>query len=556
MIAFWANVPGYRTAPMSRVLVIGWDGATWSVAGPMCAEGRLPTLEGLRSQGAAGILETVPNMNSAPAWSTIATGLNPGRHGIFYFDEPVPGTYRRTVVNAGRRTGASLWSRVSEAGKRVVVVNVPISYPAAPVNGFLVAGLDAPSKTVPGFTHPADLSERHADLFRDYVIEPGAPSLIRAGRVREAQDRLLSCVDGWAAVTERLMREQDWDLVFVVFTSTDTSQHFFWRGEDRRLVERVYEVQDEATARLVEGARTADPDVNVIVLADHGGADNTRGPEFMPIWLEDQGLQVRRKPSLKSRALSSGFGLVNRTLSRERKQAMARRFPRLREQAQAEARLFGIDWSRTRAYSDGLRDEVLLNVAGRDPSGQVSAERYDPVVEDMKQAMAGIRELGSGRPAVASVVHRAEAYWGPYVDRAPDLTIRWNLDGPFQGFACTSAAATARMRAAAARPPFQTGGHHPEGILAASGPGIQPGPVAGGLQDVTPTILALLGLPVPADLDGKPMACVRTSWAEAEPGTPAALELASDGAEPDPLSGYTPEEEEAVRRRLEDLGYL
>jgi predicted AlkP superfamily phosphohydrolase/phosphomutase len=114
---------------MSRVLVVGWDGATWSVADALAREGRLPTLQALRNGGSEGVLESVPNMNSAPSWSTIVTGLGPGRHGIFYFDEPVPGTYRRTVINAGRRAGSSLWRIASDAGKRVLAVNVPISYP-------------------------------------------------------------------------------------------------------------------------------------------------------------------------------------------------------------------------------------------------------------------------------------------------------------------------------------------------------------------------------------------------------------------------------------------
>src|SRR2546423_14561427 len=124
-------------SPMSRVLVVGWDGGTWSVAGPMAKAGRLPVLASLMDGGAQGVLESVPNMNSAPAWSTIATGLNPGRHGIFYFDQPVPHTFQRTVVNAGDRTGASLWRMVSEAGRPVVGVNGPISHSAGSGNAFL-----------------------------------------------------------------------------------------------------------------------------------------------------------------------------------------------------------------------------------------------------------------------------------------------------------------------------------------------------------------------------------------------------------------------------------
>jgi len=487
-------------------------------------------------------------MNSAPAWSTIATGLNPGRHGIFYFNESVPGTYQRRVINAARRTGSSLWRLASEAGKRVVVVNVPISYPAEPVNGYLVAGLDTPSKGLAGFTHPQDLVQRHADLFDGYTIEPGGPSLMRAGRVAEARTQLLEVVEGWTGVTERLM-EEDWDLVFVVFTSSDTAQHFFWSPLGMATIDRVYEAQDEATARLVAKARATDPDTNVIVLADHGGTTNSRGPEFMPIWLEDEGLQARTQPSAKSRVMGGAFGVVNRTLSRGQKQALARRFPQLRQKAEAESRFAGLDWSRTRAYSDGVRDEVQVNLQGRDPQGAVASLEYQRFVAELKERIDAIRELDSERPAVASVRHREEIYDGAFVDRAPDLTIRWNLGDAFRGFATRTKAGEQRMREAAAKPPFQPGGHHPEGLFVAAGSNVRPGDIRGDLADVTPTILALLGVPVPAGLDGVPLDLLKGVTAEV--GARAATTPAAADS-----SGYTAEEEAEIERRLEDLGYI
>jgi predicted AlkP superfamily phosphohydrolase/phosphomutase len=509
-------------------------------------------LSSLRRGGAEGVLESVPNMNSAPAWSTIATGLRPGRHGIFYFDEPVPGTHRRTVVNASRRTGTTLWRMASEAGRRVIVVNVPISFPAEDVNGSMVAGLDAPSKSRAGFTHPPNLMERYPHLFRDYVIEPGAPSLMRMGKVREAKEALVSSVEGWTSVTERLMGDEEWDLVFVVFTSTDTSQHFFWSREGRAVIDRVYEVQDKATGRLVELARDHDPSVNVVILADHGGDANTRGPEFLPIWLEDQGLLARTRPTLKGRVLQAGYLLANRTLTRTQKQALAGRFRTLREEAEAEARVAGIDWTRTRAWADGRRDEIVISVNGRDPDGVVSETGYPAFVEELMGRVGALQELGTGRPAVASVVHRAEVYRGPFVHRAPDLTIRWALNGPLAGLECDTKQGTDRMREVAERPPFQPGGHHPEGMFVANGPDVGSGEVRGRLEDVTPTVLALLRVPVPPGLDGKSLPIVKGL----EPSPSERPSHASAHAAASPHTGYTPEEEEAVRHRLEDLGYL
>ena len=536
---------------MTRVLVVGWDGATWSVAGPLCEAGRLPTLDALRMGGAEGILRSVPNMNSAPAWSTVATGRNPGGHGIFYFDEPVRGKYRRRVVNASDRTGPTLWKLASEAGKRVVVVNVPISYPAEAVNGFMVAGLDTPSKELPGFTYPRDLSRRFPELLESYVIEPGAPSLVRAGKIDEAREKLIEIVEGWVSVTERLMEEDDWDLVFIVFTSSDTAQHFFWTEEGRSVIERVYEVQDAATGRLVQRARATDPGVHVLVIADHGGEANSRGPEFMPIWLEDQGLQARTTPALTSRILSSGFNLLDRTLTREQKLSLARWFPKLREQAESEARTVGLDWRSTTAYSDGRRDDVLVNLEGREPQGQVPVSKYEAFLGDLKRRVEGIRELDSGEPVVAAALTRAEAYPGPLADLAPDLTIHWNLGRAFRGFRCDTRPAEERMREVAATPPIAPGGHHPDGLFVANGPYVRQALVRAGLEDITPTVLALLGVPLPEGLDGRPLDLLESIEVQR-----SARSATAGGADESETAAYTPEQEEAVRKRLEDLGYL
>jgi predicted AlkP superfamily phosphohydrolase/phosphomutase len=537
---------------VNRVLVIGWDGATWDIAESLCAAGRLPTLAALRSAGAAGLLRSVPNTNSAPAWSSIVTGLNPGRHGIFYFDEPVPGTHRRRMVNAQRRVGATVWRLASDAGRRVVVVNVPISYPAEPVRGALVAGLDTPKKSLPGFTHPPNLVTRHADVFKDYFIEPGVPSLVRSGRTREAITGLMKSVDGWLAVASLLFDEVDWDLAFVVFTSTDTAQHFFWteRGA-RTIIERVYEAQDAATRQLIERATAADPEVNVMIVSDHGGAANTRGPEFMPTWLEDQGLMSRGRSSVKGRAVSAAFRVANRVWTADQKKALARRMPELRGWAESEALFGDIDWSRTRAYSDGVRDEVLVNVVGQGQIGGVGLEEHGTFVSQLKDALSDLRELDTGRPVVEWVRSRDELYQGPFVDRAPDITVRWLFDGPFQGFECDTARGRSRMKELAERAPFQSGGHHPDGLFVAHGPNIRKSTgVVGDLVDVTPTILSLLGVAIPRELDGEPLTVLTDV-------TPALdEERKTDQGSREAVAGYTEEEEDAIRQRLQDMGYL
>src|SRR4051812_24953046 len=128
-----------------RVFVLGLDGATFDIIHRLRREGRLPAFDRVMREGVWGRLESIDNMRSAAAWTTFLTGANPGKHGIYEFYDYLPESYSLRFINAGIRVARSLWGILTEKGKRVGVLNVPMSYPAEPVNGFLVAGLDCPS---------------------------------------------------------------------------------------------------------------------------------------------------------------------------------------------------------------------------------------------------------------------------------------------------------------------------------------------------------------------------------------------------------------------------
>src|SRR4051812_24161015 len=139
---------------MSRLIVLGLDGATFDLLLPWAEQGVLPNFAKLLAGGTAAELRSVPNMNTAPAWTTFMTGKNPGKHGIFWFAEEGerPGTVR--FVNGADRRAETIWKMLSAAGKRVASVNVPLTFPAEVVNGVQLCGFDAPSTSSPGFSFP------------------------------------------------------------------------------------------------------------------------------------------------------------------------------------------------------------------------------------------------------------------------------------------------------------------------------------------------------------------------------------------------------------------
>ena len=112
-----ADRHGGTSSGLRKVLVIGLDAATLNLIQPWAEEGRLPNSARFFREGAYGHLESVPNMNSASAWSSLVTGKNPGKHGIFWFVEENVQDYEHTYVNASFRDGAAVWRILSEQGK-------------------------------------------------------------------------------------------------------------------------------------------------------------------------------------------------------------------------------------------------------------------------------------------------------------------------------------------------------------------------------------------------------------------------------------------------------
>jgi predicted AlkP superfamily phosphohydrolase/phosphomutase len=507
-------------------------------------------------EGTYGSLLSVPNMNSAPAWSTFATGKGPAEHGIFYFSRIKPGHYEIEPINASYRHGETFWSIASEHGKSVVVINVPITYPAEPVNGYLIAGLDAPGVGSVGFTYPTGLSDELQHNVGEYEIEVGMPSLIKAGKLDEAIARAKWTVERRKAAAEYLM-DRPWDLFIVVFTSTDVMQHFFWKymqaGGDSPLVAKYrhairdfYRFVDEQVGALL--SRLGD-DVSVMVMSDHGSGALCEATKILPDWLSQNGFLSLREPQQRNPLTRAALGafralyrFVDTHLTRNQKLALARLFPRLRVQVESTILLGNIDWSRTRVYAAESRNELRVNLKGREPLGIVSpGSEYEEVRQQVISSLQDWRSP-SGEKYVRQVFRREEVYRGRFFERAPDILIHWNPTGGELD------------RSAVDLFNYQVNGDHlPNGVLIASGePFKRRARISGArLIDVAPTILHVLDVPVPSDMEGRVLQGLlasehmqEVSYAErTQEHRPSAVQ-------------YTQEEREQIEDRLRGLGYI
>ena len=265
---------------MPRLLVIGLDGATLDLVRPWAAAGRLPVLARLMAAGAWGPLRSTLPAATFPAWTSLVTGVNPGRHGVLDFTERVPGTYRVRFVNGSYRRVPALWTRLSAAGRRVAVLTVPATYPPEPTCGVMVSGFDSPLATAidGSFVHPRALYREiqravgrvpFAD-FQEVTTGPGWHAVALA--------RLLEGVERRTKLAAWLLERERWDALMVVFGESDTVAHHFWRFHDPRsprhapspfagAIACVYAALDRALGALLAAAP---PDTAVAIVSDHG----------------------------------------------------------------------------------------------------------------------------------------------------------------------------------------------------------------------------------------------------------------------------------------------
>jgi predicted AlkP superfamily phosphohydrolase/phosphomutase len=139
-----ASIDEYRRAASHRVVFIGLDGAAWNIIDPMIESGLLPTFERLKHEGSYGVLKSVDCHFSPPAWTTMLTGFLPERTGIYTFGKWDPQSAGFIGFSSLDVEVPWVWDIATAAGLRVGVTNVPLTYPARPVNGIMVSGLMTP----------------------------------------------------------------------------------------------------------------------------------------------------------------------------------------------------------------------------------------------------------------------------------------------------------------------------------------------------------------------------------------------------------------------------
>ena len=532
----------------AQVLVIGWDGATWEYIDPLLAQGRLPHLRALLERGTRAVLTSTLPPYTNVAWPSLVTGLNPAKTGVFDSARSEPGTYHPVPTNLLGFRGIPIWQWVNRFGLRVGVLNVPMTYPARPLEGYMVTGFDSPVDG-PFVAYPQDVLQRWAEVGHPYRVLREETQLMAQQNPHQSRGDLDVFTRKWVELTRAqgtmvawLLRHRPVDLMFVVFSATDSINH---RTRDREHIARVYEAADEALGRILEAAPA---DALVCLVSDHGSTPAYRYLSLYRVFHEAGWLHFR--PQVASRfwrRLPAPFGELAASLWDRLPEALRRSIsrPLLWRDPRLMVAYENIDWTRTRAFARSSLGPIYINRQRRYPQGIVGDEEYESLRRKIVETLQTWRDE-QGEPLFGPVWRGEELYPNARdEDEPPDLMFtpaRWS-DHPITGYPTDPVVRPIP-------PEREYGTHTPEGILLLAGPGVRQGTrlSPAHLTDVVPTVLALLGLPIPDNVDGRVI-----EEALSAPVEPRFVPVAEDEAED---AVYTEEESSEVMQRLRDLGYM
>lgn len=567
--------PGFH--PVSdRVLVIGVDGASLDLLGPWMDRGLLPTFAKFRREGASGTLLSTVHPMSAQAWMSMCTGKNPAAHGIIDFMILEPGTYRMKFANYSHAGSLALWDILPLFGKSAGIVNVPITFPPPPLKGpkpsYLVAGMGAPG-TGSEFVSPPELRKEILSRFPKYVIELGTWGYAKRGDREGMLRDIRTMLDVRFETVKFLFKERPTDLSFVVFRATDEIQHHFWRYMDPNHPQHdpgkaakfgnaildIYRRVDEIIAELCALL----PDATVFLVSDHGSAGNSDKGIYLNSWLAQQGYLRFESGSLLSRArhrvVRAAKFQLRKHLSRRAKDFLLAVFPNLRDRVETSLSFAGIEWAETRAFSEELRPNIWINLKGVRPLGTVERSDYDALRDEIRGKALELRDPETGEPVFEAAYKKEEIYHGKFLDRAPDILLV-RRDKPYAYVMRTSGGRlqepVRRLTGEELRDDLRpNAGHRPNGLVMLRGEAVRPGTAlpASNIVDIAPTVLYLMGLPIPADTDGKLIAAaiVPSRLAAQPPKSCEPADLAA-GAE----HTYSPAEFKHIEDQLRGLGYI
>ncbi len=551
-----------------KTIVIGIDGGSWNYIEPMMTAGKLPNLSFLAERGVRGVLHSTTPPFSPVAWSSFITGKYPSKHGIFDWNARAEGGHRFRRLSSNDRKATSFWRYLNNEGLKAGIANIPLTYPAEEIDGFLISGIDSPDGC-PKKVYPPELNGWINERYGAGMLNVPAFDLVKTREGRS--DFCRDYRDHDNAVTEMYMELIDRYGLSVFAANYMINDHFNHLMKEDAYIEEGLRIIDGNIGKFVAGH----PDANFIIMSDHGSLRTVK-TFYIIDWLKERKYLVFNEKKLRSLKLNS---LLKKVLSKKtnltglgekvlRNALVAPLRMAPRGILQTMTKMFGgeesifywphlaIDHARSGiTYCSAGSLGIYLNVKPDHPLEMACGERdYDDIRHALIKELSSIKDPDTGRPLFKSIHKKEELYSGQYSHKAPDLVLEFL--SPYNIW-------TSGIVQKTGENPFWDndevvyyGRHINEGIFIFYGEDFDSacGVKELNIVDIPAIVLHLNGVAIPNDFDG---AVKKELFRSSSPGFNAiryqqeVKRAVNHGADdPDESS------DDAIRKKLSDLGYM
>ena len=477
----------------NRLLAIGLDGASWSIIDPLIKEGKLKNISRCIANGnRASLKSTIPYL-TPPAWSSIFSGVNPGKHGMFDFIS-IDEEGKRQIVTARNMHADYIWEMLN--GENVLGINIPMIYPIRySGNAKLVAGFGCPDRKLK-FTSDEKLKQEIFDIEPNYEIDIPDMDLIFKNNRKEVSRRISANLEMKKRVAGHLLKNKEWELGIIVFSAPDWIQHFFMKefeeseGKSDTKIAKIYESIDEFIGKI-------DSKIDVIIISDHGF--KTVGKKlFLNSYLKDKGyLKLKNEKVLKRifrrmgitrekiknlwfvRKLVGSYYVSMKSSEKARKKSSVIKSILPGENMKYE----DIDAEKSNAWLFSKEGGIYVK----------NTDILEKLIDDLYKLNKIL-----GKKAIKKVWKREELYFGSYVQTAPHLLVELNGDIQLEEEIKTNYTENISENE-------RNGNHDLEGIFISCGKNFSTKKDIDTLSvnDITPLILHYFGYELPDNLDGR-----------------------------------------------------
>lgn len=521
--------------PVPKVMVIGLDGVCLDNIRPLLKLGRLPNIARLIGKGVVANLKSVYPPMTPVAWPSFSTGKNPGKHGVFGWWEMTVGRQGEqtlTPVSSASIKSKPLWKILSDDGKRVGVINVPVTYPATPVDGFMLCGFDNPFESTPLYsdlTYPPDI----ISTLRNRGIDYRVMDTISSERPLHGSE-MVSSFQEWKEIeTERtkaalwLQKEHRPHFMMIVYHIADYFMHRCRHSSS--LVESAFELLDSCIGELVQ---CCGDDTTILIVSDHGSIELNKYI-FLQNWLANKDLLCFKEilPIENLKFIIRNLGAISFSGNKITEENVDILWPSIpndikRDVTKELKNLYpgccvsdsNIEWTKTKVFPISSYGELYINSSDRFPNGVVrDSTQFCDLEKFLIAELSDLRDPDTGLLLMSLVTSKEKYYQGENTAFAPDVLcflrdhsyyfMRYShFMRPSTHLATLMMNTEIVVRRVTDKDDY-IGDHTPDGIFIAVGPSVKSkkDPVSINITDVAPTVLALCETAIPCDMDGAPL---------------------------------------------------